>query len=311
MVTNRARKNYDAQTLAHFGVDVPHDVKHEISHLASDVFTLSINELVSTADTKQTSDGKTSGAALGEYFGKGLAGKVTKKVHFTAPCHGVLMTTFTCIPRFDYLVQFMKENFIQGRLDFFVPEYDDLGMQPVYRYETCRVSGTTSYSSTILSRNWAYDIQGWQYRYEQFKRKFNRATPAFSSGIDSSSPYSAWALTRRPFDRYSHLPFRDIYSQNIFPWIGYGTINNGFTDYYVDKYNWSLYCMPSDLDQLFAAKYFYGWKSADTTGEVDRDKENWSRNLWQVFARDPFVVNSRFDSHKFSIMSTYSMPKLM
>lgn len=315
MVTARARKNYDAQTLAHFGVNVPHDVKHDLSRLGSDSFTLAINELVSTADTQQSTDGKTTGAALGEYFGKGLAGKQTKRIKFTAPCHGVLMCIFSCVPRFDYLVEFMKKNFIQTRLDFYQPEYDALGMQPVYRYEVTRVSGGTSYSTDIVSRNWAYDVQGWQYRYEQFKRNFNRATPAFSAGIDSVSPYSAWALTRRPFDRYSHVPYRDAISNNQRPYIGNGTRAAGSTtewvDYYADNYNYHLYVMPSDLNQLFAGSYFYGWKLDDTMSEQDRDKENWSRNLWQVFARDPFVVNSYFRYDKYSIMSTYSMPNLM
>ena len=31
MITGRTKKNYDAQVLAHFGVNVPHDVKHDIT----------------------------------------------------------------------------------------------------------------------------------------------------------------------------------------------------------------------------------------------------------------------------------------
>lgn len=295
MVTARARKNYDAQTLAHFGVNVPHDVKHEITLIGSDSFRLSINELVSTAATDK--------AALGEYYGKGLAGKATKRLKFTAPCHGVLMTIFSCAPHYDYIVDFMKKNNIQNRLQFFQPEYDALGMQPIYRYEVARISPYTLYDEFTadgISKDWYYDIQGWQYRYEEFKRNFNRATVAFDRDVpnDESSVYSSWALTRRPY-----------MFNSLWKGYGYSQVNSSSiisSDYYAGK-GVELYINPHDLDQLFAGSYFTGWKAGDASLE---DSENWNDQLWNVFARDPFVVNSRFNYKKFSIMSTYSMPKL-
>lgn len=295
MITNRARKNYDSQTLAHFGVSVPHDVKHEISVLGSDTFKLSINELVSTAATEQ--------ASLGEYFGKGLAGKKTKRIKFTAPCHGVLMTIFSAVPHYDYIVDFQKKHLIQNRLNFFQPEYDALGMQPLYRYEVCGISPllTTQQTTDMVNKDWSFDIQGWQYRYEEFKRNFNRATVAFQSSAAEPNVLAAWALTRRPYS----LP-------TAWQYVGQGYYYNGSTDniasrdYYTSFDGSRLYVTPHDVDQLFAAKYFTGWKH-ETEGE---NPEDWSLQLHNVFARDPFVVNSRIDYKKFSIMSTYSMPKL-
>ena len=43
-VTQRAGKNYDDQTLAHFGIKVPHDAKHDITHLGHCVHTMHIGE---------------------------------------------------------------------------------------------------------------------------------------------------------------------------------------------------------------------------------------------------------------------------
>lgn len=294
MITNRARKNYDSQTLAHFGVSVPHDVKHEITLLGSDTFKLSINELVSTAATEQ--------AALGEYYGKGLAGKQTRRVKFTAPCHGVLMTIFSCVPHYDYLVDFQKKNLIQNRLNFFQPEYDALGMQPIFRFETSSISpfGAGDLANTFLvSREWAFDIQGWQYRYEEFKRNINRATYAFAGGV-----YSAWALTRHPYSRFT--------SGQLYGAVGSGYTYNGGSnltsfDYYLKNGSF-LYVTAHDLDQLFSGNYFTGWKN--DSDESAEDYENWDYQLYNVFSRDPFVVNSRMNYKKFSIMSTYSMPKL-
>lgn len=302
MVTARARKNYDAQTLAHFGVKVPHDVKHEISFLGSDTFRLSINEMVSTADTKQTSGGTTTGASLGEYFGKGMAGNEGKVVKFRAPCHGVLLQLFSIVPHYDYIVPFLKKHYIQSRLDFFQPEYDNLGMQPVYRYEmfsavnlvtSSRPSVEQMYQKRALPEEWMFDIQGWQYRYEQYKRNFNRATIAF----ERDSVYGAWALTRKPLcpllSRWNDLEFSGNGRM-------YGPASTAYEiewrDYYTDN-SFIFYAQPSDLDSLFAVSYPLLWN------------DTWNTNNSLVFYYDPFVVNSRFNYKKGSIMSTYSMPK--
>ena len=66
-ITGRARKDYDSQVLAHLGYQVPHDVKHELTHLGCDKAMLHIGEVVSTADTHVGA----TGAALGSISGKG------------------------------------------------------------------------------------------------------------------------------------------------------------------------------------------------------------------------------------------------
>ena len=65
MITGRARKNYDSQVLAHFGVDVPHDPKHDISFIGRDTYELKVGEVTSLSDT--------AGAGLGSLAGKGWA----------------------------------------------------------------------------------------------------------------------------------------------------------------------------------------------------------------------------------------------
>lgn len=184
-VSGRAAKDYDSQTLAHFGFKVPHDVKHQITHLHSSHGMLHVGEVISTSDTVSSS----GGSALGEIAGKGYVSINDKtRVRFTAPVDGALMCTFRAVPRLRVTDSFDRQNAITSRLDLFIPEYDKLGAQPLYDYETDYSKiGTSSFTF-------------WQNRYAQYKRKYDRASIVFSAAPQSGiNQYSAWVLTYRPF----------------------------------------------------------------------------------------------------------------
>ena len=89
MITGRTRKNYDSQVLAHYGVDVPHDVKHDISLIGKDTFKLRLVRLLLWLLLM---------LPLGELAGKGRAYGNGERHKFTAPCHGVVMTIFSVEP---------------------------------------------------------------------------------------------------------------------------------------------------------------------------------------------------------------------
>ena len=83
-------------------------------------------------------------------------------------------------------------NFVD-RLCFYQPEYDKLGAQPLYSFEA--EAGVAGVSSTRI---------GWQYRYQQYKMKYDRVTEAFANNVyggisGSVNQYSAWVLGRLPF----------------------------------------------------------------------------------------------------------------
>lgn len=97
-VTGRADKDYESQFLAHFGVKIPHDVLHNITHIGHDMCTLTPSPVISSANTF---DGN-SGSALGEIGGQGQVSMTGKRRNFTAPCHGVFMAIFYALPRWRY-----------------------------------------------------------------------------------------------------------------------------------------------------------------------------------------------------------------
>lgn len=178
-ITGRAKKHYDDQTLAHFGFKPKHDVKHEITQFGHDHTIIKIGEVISTASTAT--------ADLGSIAGKGYAHLNPQKHVFHAPVHGVVMAILSFNPRLRYVDTFGKYNAVTGRLSLPVPEYDHLGMQPLFRYEYMIYGNGGGAIS---------DIMGWQYRYEEWKRRFNRVTSAFRFG----NPLYSWMIGVHPFD---------------------------------------------------------------------------------------------------------------
>lgn len=280
-ITERNKKTYDAQTLGHFGIRVPHDVKHEISHFGHDKSSFHIGEITALASG---SDGE-NGTTFGEYGGKGSMSLKGHSQRFIAPCHGVLLVSFSIVPRYDYNISNLKRNFVSNRLDFFQPEFDNLGMQPLYKYEvTDRISITpnSDSGSRVADASCATQVQGWQYRYEQFKRGVNRVTRAFTN-----NDLSAWTLQRTPFR-----------NGNSFGSMGsFHTVEE--INYYTWLYNSYGYVSPRDTDGIFAVPYL-----------TDEYSEVIGLNPHLVYETDPFCIYSRINYRKVSIMSTYSMPKL-
>lgn len=195
-ITRRAGKHYDAQTLAHFGVDVPNYIEGKAVRIGRYTEDFIIGDVVATSNT-QSGD---SGSPLGELAGKGYSAGKSKLVEFTAPCHGVLMCIYSAAPSVDYYQEGMDRlNAMIEREDWFTPEYDSLGMQPLFGYQ-CRLRNNN------LSGN--NELRGWQYRYSELKQKYNRIIAGFkgstkfwtvgrdSSVVAGNGPYA-----------YYHSPF--------------------------------------------------------------------------------------------------------
>lgn len=252
-ITGRAKKHYDDQTLAHFGFEVPHDVKHEITAFGSDYTEISIGEVISTAST--------DGAPLGEIAGKGYASQKGQKHKFTAPCHGVVLVLWSCVPERSYVGTYLKVNALTDANDLYKPEYDHLGQQPLFGYEF-----NPRDPNTIAS------IYGWQYRYEQYKRRYNRTTAAFSDfGLLNS-----WMLT--------YIPKKAMDGASV---------SND------TSFNFVYY--PTDLNNIMLAQYSMDFPT------IEEGQEN---SYGLVYANDPFVVDSFVDCTKVSTMSDYSLPRL-
>ena len=260
-VTGRAKKKYDDQTLAHFGFKVPHDPKHEITCFGHDISEIHIGEVISTANTGDT------GSPLGEIAGKGYGAQGGQRHKFTAPCHGVIMAIFSVVPEEYYQDTFLKANKLSDRSDLYTPEYDHLGMQPLFGYEVQTDSAH------------ANDIVGWQYRYEQWKRRYNRVTSIF----------------RTPTDGYTSGGSLSSWIHSIVPYAGRGSVEGQPND----STNYAKFLhFPSELNDIMLVAYQTNYSNT------------YASKPYAVYECDPFVVNSHIDCVKVSTMSDYSLPRL-
>ena len=251
MITGRTRKNYDSQVLAHYGVKVPHDVKHDITMIRHDSYELNVQEVTSLAGT--------SDATLGELAGKSYAAGNGKKFKFVAPCHGVMMTIFSIEPKRRYIGGFDKINMVADSFDLPTPEFDRLGNQPMFRYEigyhTTQTSGNPSDS----------DIIGWKERYYQFKRKHDKCTIAFDIFGQGSNAYSAYMLASRPLTSS----------------IGYNVQNPAIPDaYYIPR---------NAFDNVCLMPFQFGWKLASQESSEDWSKTPWLVYARDPFIINSFI----------------------
>ena len=233
MITGRTKKNYDSQVLAHYGINVPHDVKHDLTMIHHDEYDLRVQEVTSLSSS--------SSEPLGEMAGKSYAAGNGAQFKFTAPVHGVIMTILSVEPKKRYFGNFDRINAITDAFDLPTPEYDRLGNQPMYRYEC-------GYMPTIGDTRSNTDIIAWKERYYANKRKYDKCTYAF--GYTNQALYvNNWAAYMLAF-----RPFATCWD------------NNNAPDQRPDLEG-RFYIERNAMDSVCVVPFVYGWAS-DAQGEM-------------------------------------------
>lgn len=225
-ITRRAGKHYDKQTLAHFGVKVDSSADGEVIFLGSDSAEIVIGDVVSTAETGE--------APLGEIAGKGYAYQDNKNKSFVADRHGVLMAIYSCEPALDYDVTGVdKLNQLINSSDWFKPEYANLGMQPLFGI-------ATGYDPLGINND---SIYGWQYRYKEFKQKYDRVFGNLARSM------SFWTTARRSMavQAASNMLIRPNYLDAIMV-VPFNLYTSGLTDEQLAQFD--------DTDPLLHEFYF-------------------------------------------------------
>ena len=174
-ITQFAGKHYDKQVLAHFGFSVPQGVSDEVYYLGSNSAQLNIQEVVATAGTDNNE--------LGQLAGRGIAAnKNDGFINFTAPCHGIFMAIYSAVPESEYEYGNNKLLTYVTPEHFYRPEYDNLGMQPIFDTDLefrAQATEPDMYASTIC---------GWQYMFSELKTKFDIVTGAFVDSLKNWAP---------------------------------------------------------------------------------------------------------------------------
>lgn len=153
---NQIEDNFES----HYGAK-PHS--HLISHptyIGSYDSSLSIGDVVSTAET-----GSGTNQQLGDIAGKGILSLDGKTIKFKSTDFGIVMGIFSILPEAEYnALGVDRMNQLLEREDFFIPEYENLGLEPVSA-ATFWTGGIPSGSTNLL---------GFAPRYWGYKQKFDQ-----------------------------------------------------------------------------------------------------------------------------------------
>lgn len=289
-ITNRAKKTYDAQVLAHLGVDMPTDYFHNIQYIGTQKSTIKVGEVVATASTVDS--------PLGDVAGKGYAVLGDKGVKFTAPCHGVFMAIYSAVPKVRYYAPLEKHAMITDRLSFYQPEYAQLGMQPIFGYE--------AFAAPLSDDEYLANTAqlGWQMRYDELKKRFNKVSPAFIDTIvvnerqgvkqyvKSFNDWHTWTISERPYGAYDNFV-----TTNLQDYLASPQMLNGLMS--------SQYLYPEDWKKVYADGGYYKFDTSDET-----EKKSFAWDVAGLFKRDPLLHFAKIDFKIVNKIPDNTLPSL-
>lgn len=176
--------SYGEQIKNRFGFGGVHD-DWKATYLGGSSSPISIGEVITTANTQS---GESTIGQTGDIYGK--ASSVNDaKITFDTKEHGIIMGIFSVTPDADYnSFGIDPHNFKLNFEQFYQPEFDRLGHQPLNTYFLSCLSP----SSTTNSTSWLQRVIGFQNRYLEYKTGFDKVHGQFCTG----GSLSAWTAPR-------------------------------------------------------------------------------------------------------------------
>lgn len=175
-ITQSTNTDYKHQIESHFGVSVP-DVRSNLcTWIGGSSSNITINEVVNTnLDSINSSDGTQAYIA-----GKGL-GMLNGREEFDVNEHGIIMCIYHAVPLCDYSLDALdplvcKTNYA----DYAIPEFDQIGNQPLNRFYFSNQKLNTVGSDPITSHQYT---MGYVPRYVDYKTSIDVVKGAFRDSL--------------------------------------------------------------------------------------------------------------------------------
>lgn len=189
-ISMRAGRTYAEQVEAHFGVKVSEGRDGQVYYLGGFDSNFETGDITQTAGAPES--GSTEGGYLGRVVGKSI-GTGKGSVTFDAKEHGVLMCIYSALPAMQYdssrVDPFVHKT---SRGDFFIPEFENLGMQPLMDFNiTDHSNDEPSATTDDLKFSGGHPL-GWQLRYSEYKTAIDVNHGQFGY----SGPLSFWTISR-------------------------------------------------------------------------------------------------------------------
>lgn len=195
--------SYGEQIRNRFGFGGVHD-DWKSQYLGGSSSPVSIGEVITTANTV-TDDKLDTLGQTGDIYGKASSVNDAKIV-FDSKEHGIILGIFSVTPDADYnCFGIDPHNFKLNFEQFFQPEFDRLGHQPLNTY----FISCLDMLNADDSRSWLQRVIGFQNRYLEYKTGIDKVHGQFCTG----GSLSAWSAPRNtgilldtgqtPFNYYS------------------------------------------------------------------------------------------------------------
>ena len=206
-VTMRAGKTFQDQMRAHYGVEIPDSRDGRVNYLGGFDSDMQVSDVTQTSGTTAT-EYKPEAGYLGRVAGKGT-GSGRGRIVFDAKEHGVLMCIYSLVPQIQYDCTRLDPMVDKlDRFDYFTPEFENLGMQPL----------NSSYISSFCTTDPKNPVLGYQPRYSEYKTALDVNHGQFAQ----SDALSSWSVSR--FRRWTTFPQLEIADFKIDP----GCLNSIF-----------------------------------------------------------------------------------
>lgn len=192
--------------LARWNVKLSNDKLNRSYYISSKRESVLIGDVTSTSDT--------SGANLGAFAGKGIGYNEYTFDYTNDEEFGMFFVFSTIVPEVSYYQGEAAHNMRLTRTQFFIPEFDNLGVQAINKRELyCPLDGNLTRGIS----SWDNQVFGFTPRYADYKVQLDKVTgdyvvPSLSTGKDS------WYIGRdmrrfvddgssSPFDNLAHSIF--------------------------------------------------------------------------------------------------------
>lgn len=161
--------DYKSQIKARFGFD-PYAPQYKSEFVGAASAPVKIDQVTTTADT--LSSGGDSGTPAGRIYGNAYARESSGVFEYDVKEHGILIGISSFVPDVDYSSYGINPfNIKINREDYFQPEFDNLGKQPLTSlsfnpWKKVALSGSGQVGSRLQLVN---TVLGWFPRYVEYK----------------------------------------------------------------------------------------------------------------------------------------------
>lgn len=183
--------DYSNQIAAHYGFKVPESRRDVAQFIGGVDNTIVINEVMSTANSSIDGTSKT-GSVVGQVFGKGIGTMSSGRIDFEVKEHGMIFCIYSISPQVDYDArQFDPFNRKFKREDYFQPEFENLGYQPLIQSDVCFGGSPTK------PLEFGNDILGYTPRFSEYKTSRDMLYNEFMTGGSLNS----WTTPRNNYTK--------------------------------------------------------------------------------------------------------------